>query len=101
MSQLKTTPMVTLKTGASVPESVVIVTIITMEKLMKTEPMVFYDLVEMCRDPKCKPFNEENKQRLLDLKLLGSQGVPTLTRDIVLASVSGNGSKMKMSNPIA
>lgn len=67
-----------------------------LEGMLKDRPIVFFEIVSIARDPGHKPFV---KVEHLD-NLVNEDGVMhSATRAAVLASVSGAGADLHMSNP--
>lgn len=90
---------VELKNGASEAEDVVGVAIMSIERLMRTNPIAFYELVMKCRVP-AHQFFGNTRQVLMDFALVSLNGdVHDSLRNVVLSSVSGDGLNMKLGSP--
>lgn len=72
------------------------VTMMSLEMLMDENPMAFYELVEICRDPDHSLFGN-TAEVLKDLSLLQPNGTPhDVIRDVVLHHVTGDGLTMTL-----
>jgi hypothetical protein len=70
--------------------------ITSVEILIEENPMAFYELVSICRDPDHRLFGNTAKV-LQDLNLLQPNGKPhDVTRDVVLHHVTGDGLNMAL-----
>jgi hypothetical protein len=79
-------PVVTLHTGATVPESVVRTTGLTLELLERVNPTALYELVRLAKDP-CHELFGNTGGVLAGLGLAESDGsLASTTRDVILAS---------------
>lgn len=90
---------VTLRTGKEVSKVVVRVVSISLETLMKTDPMSFYELVMVARDPEYQLFPGCGEV-LESLELVNEGTMHGITRDIVLASTEGEGLELSLVNPL-
>lgn len=70
-------------------------------RLMREDPMAFYDLVMKCRDDSYEFFSEKIKESLVDLELIQSVGGKphASIRNIVICSVVGEGLEMILVDP--
>ena len=99
--QMKT---VRLRNGSAEIGKLVPITMLSLQSLMRDKPMVFYELVEVCKDRHHKPWGNLGH----DLAEIGGveQGsdgiiVHDSIRNIVLSAVTGEGLEMGLQNPIA
>lgn len=92
---------VTLRTGHEHAAALVNITTLALRSLMARYPIAFYELVCKCRDRDHKLFGNV-AEVLSPLSLLQPDGrVHGAIREIVLASVEGDGMEMKLRSPIA
>ena len=91
---------VILKNGAEETKPLVVVMMGKLETLMKETPLVFYDLVMLCRDSTYQPFGGAGE----DLKTLGfvnSDGsVHQSIRNVVLSATNSDGMEMTLGSPV-
>jgi hypothetical protein len=90
--------MVKLKNCSEVPESMVIVTMLSLETLISTNPIAFYELVQKCRNPKHKMF-ADTEEDIKGLGLMHSGSVHECIRNIVLSAVEGDDLDMRLTSP--
>ena len=92
----------TLRTGKIVPDAIITTTIIHLKGLLRdgvAGAMMFYDIVTLARDPQYRVF-PENLRNLKAHGLLDRNGrIHTDVREVILASVVGDGLDMKLRNP--
>lgn len=89
--------MVTLRTGAEVPVPALSITRISLDELMEQDPVALVELVELARNPGYTVFSDNVTKALSDAGLLNSAGrLDNVTRDIVLASVEGDGLDIRL-----
>lgn len=89
-----------LKTGEEVPAPIVNVVMISLEALIKQNPFVFYELVQISRNPEHKLFGNTGDV-LRQLALIETNGQPCdAVRLIVLAATEGEGIELKLVQPI-
>lgn len=89
-----------LKNGTEEVESLVVVTMLSLEHLMDERPLALYDLVMMCRDSSYEPFGD-NGDHLKDLRLIDQDGsVHSSVRNIILSATDGNGMDMVLQSPV-
>jgi hypothetical protein len=92
-----------LRTGIEEAEPLVKVTVMSLRELWKSGlpgTLAVYDLVERCKNPSYNIF-KKNLETLQDLSLIDSNGnIHDSIKNIVLASVEGEGMKMKLVSPI-
>jgi hypothetical protein len=92
--------MIKLKNGATIPHPHYTATWVSINSLMNKNPIAFYELVMICRDPTHQLFGNTTI-KLQELALLDESGQPhSSTRDLVLSSVRGEGLEMSLSSPI-
>lgn len=94
---------VTLKNGAEEVKSAVGLLLVVLRDLLKENPMAFYDVVMVARDPayidRVFPIH---KMTLTGLNLLEASGnMHDTIRNIILSAVEGDGPEMTLTNPIA
>ena len=90
-----------LKNGSEEAKVLVTVTSINVNNLLKTNPIAFFELVSLCRDPQHKPFGNTS-QILADLSLMEPGGtVHQSIRNIVLSGSQGEGLDMVWTSPVA
>lgn len=90
--------MVKLKNGSTEPQASVVVFMVTLEVIAKTNPMAFYDLVQVCRGVKTVE-EIDNKAILEQLALLARGKVNPTVKNIVLSGVTGEGLELALSDP--
>jgi hypothetical protein len=91
----------TLKTGAIVPSMMVPVTRMSLDHLLGSNPIAFYELVQLCRDNTHELFGN-TRDTLRGLSLIESDGLPhDVVRQIVLSSVYGEGLGLWLTSPVA
>lgn len=90
---------VTLRTGEQHHEGLVRVTMLSLSELMKSNPIAFYEFVELCRDSEHRLFGN-TKEVLEGLHLLEGDGQPhDATREIALAATEGDGLELTLRDP--
>ena len=93
--------MVKLKNGTEEMEPLVKVTMLSIESLLSSDPIGFYELVMICRNPK-HPAWGDAPAKLARLALLQSNHQPhDSIKNIVLSAVVGDGLDMRLINPVA
>lgn len=93
--------MVKLKGGAEVARAILITVTIRLENLMAKNPIGFYELVQLARNPKHKLFGN-TRGDLANLALVDDDGIMhEEVRKVILASVEGDDLKMTLVNPVA
>lgn len=91
-----------LKNGSEEVASLVTVTMMALDGLMKANPMVLYELNEKCRNSEHKFFNKSMELVLRDLALVGVDGkVHSSVKNIVLSAITGEGLSLVLMSPIA
>lgn len=92
--------LVQLNNGDEVPRSLVNVTMMALETLFTTAPIEFFELREICRDPKHRCFGRTG-ETLRSRCLLEGNGQPhDAVRSIVLSAVEGEMLEMRLRWPI-
>ncbi len=90
---------VVLKNGATESLALVNVTRMSINQLLSSKPMAFYELVEVCRDKNHKIFGTLGDD-LIGLALLQNDGQPHGSiKNIVLSAVTGEGMDMTLEDP--
>lgn len=71
---------------------------LSLQSLIEDEPIAFYELVMLCRNPSHEPFGNTG-QKLVDRMLVEQDGQPhSSIRNIVLSATVGEGLDMKLVN---
>jgi hypothetical protein len=91
---------VVLKNGAEEAEPLVNVTFHSLSHLAEQYPIVFYELVELCRDPSHKLFGNTGEELKIRSLIQNDCSVHSSIRNIVLSSVEGEGFDMTLMNPL-
>jgi hypothetical protein len=92
---------VILKNGAEEAKPLVVMTMISLEKIMKERHLALYDLVMRCRD-RTYQFFSDNEEYLKSLNLVDRDGsIHGSIRNIVLSAAEGDGLDMVIRSPIA
>ncbi len=92
--------VVTMKNGTKEVQSLIDVTMLSLNALMKSNPIAFYEFVQICKDRNHRPFGNTGKI-LEECELLHGGQVHDSIRDIVLSAVEGTGLEMHLTDPIA
>jgi hypothetical protein len=73
---------------------------LSLQTLMDTKPLVFYDLVMVCRDSAYRPFgNARQELNALGLWMSHETAPHDSIRNVVLSAVSGDGLDMTLGSP--
>ena len=92
---------VTLKNGAVEADVMVSVTMLSLESLMKENPIAFYEAAMVSRDRGHVPFGNTGNI-LKDRSILQSDGsMHDSIRNILLSAIEGDGLDMCLVSPIA
>lgn len=92
--------IVRLKNGAEEAESLVVVTMISLDHLIATDVIAFYELVQLCKNPQHK-LSGNTGDTLRGLNLVRrDEGIHDSIRNIVLSATSGDGLDMALGSPI-
>ena len=91
----------TLKNGTVEARVVVTSTMMNLEALLTENPIAFYELVQVCRNPEHRIFSQVQVKSLEELGLLSSGKVHNSIKNVVLSAVEGNGLDMTLGNPVA
>ena len=100
---------VTLKNGAEEAKPLVVVTMMTLNRLMdEGKAMVVYELVELCKNPAHRPFGVTGDD-MVKLSLASKNQRPATNpwhvhnsiRNIVLSAIEGEGMDLCLGNPVA
>ena len=92
---------VTLKNGAVEAKPLVAVTLMSLEHLINSDPIAFYELVMVCRDKDHKPFGDTREK--LETSGLWQAHEPRpheSIRNVVLSAVTGDGLDMVLGAPV-
>ncbi len=96
--------VVTLKNGMQEVKQLVAVTTMSLRGLMAQKPIVFYELVQLCRNGDHRLFGRSGDD-LKALSLVSQHGdqwhVHDSIRNIVLSASEGEGMDLKFVNPLA
>lgn len=100
--QMSNIPQVRLHNGETVPQPVVITTMLCINKMLEGVPttLALIDLVEHCRNN--SPLPSSSFQLCTDFALILETGkVHDIVRAIILSSAQGSGLSLQFTNPIA
>jgi hypothetical protein len=76
------------------------VTLLSLDHLIKDNPIGFYELVMKCRDPQHSIWGDQ-QGKLQELSLVQPDGrVHQSIRNVVLSSVQGDGLEMVLTSPL-
>lgn len=91
---------VVLKNGAEEVESLVVVMMLSLERLIQTNPIAAYELVEVCKNHTHIPFG--NTGDVLKYSgLMESNGqIHTSVKNVVLSAFEGDGLNMHLTSPV-
>ena len=93
--------IVRLRNGAQEAEPLVRTTMMILDNLLETKPIVAYELVMKCRDKNHKLFGQSGAD-LQNLSLVDANGgVHDSVRNIILSAAEGDGLNMQFVSPIA
>ena len=92
--------IVTLKNGAEEPKPLVLATMVSLENLVQTNPIVAYELVEVCKNPDHELFGNAG-EILTKLALIENGYVHDSIRNIVLSAFEGEGFEMRLTFPVS
>jgi hypothetical protein len=109
MSQDSGNPLATvrLKNGEEVPDVVVKVLMISLTKLIGSNPIAFYELVMACRNPAEHILFGNTSEMLVQMNLIesvdeaGRARIHDTTRSIVLSASEGGEHDMRLVSPRA
>jgi hypothetical protein len=89
-----------LKNGSEEFAPLVSVTMLSLQSLLKSDPITFYELVMVCRSPDHKVW-PPSKEKLAQSSLTGVGGRPhSSVRNIILSAVTGDDAEMSLGNPV-
>jgi hypothetical protein len=101
MNAEPTTETVLLKNGAEEVMPLVATVMLVLERLVEEQPVVFYELVMVCRDPHHTPWGQTGGE-LKARELMSPDGhIHNSIRNIVLSAVEGDGLGMQLVNPMS
>ena len=89
--------MVKLESGKTVPQFLVVTTMIALDNLVENAPLEFFELVSFCRDSNYQIKHDVKSKALLLLQPDGS--VNDDVKEIVLAATEGEGLDLKLTKP--
>jgi hypothetical protein len=91
--------MVRLRNGSEEPEPLVVVTMMSLEKLMQEKPIALYELYQLCLNSGHKLFgNSEEDLGALSLVMNGQ--VHNSIRNVVLSAFTGKGLEICLVSPV-
>jgi len=97
--------MVTLRDGTQIAEPTLRAVMVNLEDFSQTEPVAFYELAEMCRDPAHVPFGNTGDKMIARGFLDRTGHVQTTVQHVVLSALRGDGDtldgSMYLGSPIA
>lgn len=96
--------IIKLRNGAEEAASLVMVTMMSFNRLVEEKPIVAYELVTLCRDPNHQLFGKTGDDlAALSLVQKSSDGyiVHNSVRNIVLSAAEGDGFDMQFVSPVA
>lgn len=94
-------PEVELKNGGRVPEPVARVLPLLLQRLAQSDPIAFYELVMLARNPKHKVWSDAIDQKLQSLAFLDAPShVQNTARQIILSAVEGESLDMRIVDPV-
>jgi hypothetical protein len=89
-----------LKNGAEEAEVLVRVVMLSLGNLMEQNPIVFYELVQLCKNREHKLFG--NTGEILEkLRLVENGEIHDSIRNVVLSAVEGDGLNIRLTSPLA
>lgn len=91
--------VVQLKNGSEEAESLVNVAMITLDNLMATQPILFYELVQKCRDKNHK-FFWQTEEKLESMNLVSGWEIHDSMVNIVLSAVEWENLDMRLTSPL-
>jgi len=92
--------VVKLKNGSEEAESLVNVAMHTLSNLMKTQPILFYELVQKCRDRDHK-FFWQTEEKLESMSLVSNWEIHDSMVNIVLSAVEWENLDMRLVSPLS
>ena len=92
--------MFILKNYSQESVSMILVSMFSLQMLMKQNPGLFAEFVELCRNPDYK-LSDTSRKNLETLNFIRNGAVNTSLRNIVLSAVEGNGLEMRLIFPVA
>ena len=92
---------VKLKNGSEEAKSLIISTMLSLDKLLGAWPIAFYDLVMRCHDRDYEWFGN-NRQVCIDLSFARPDGnIHDSIKNIILSAVVGDDLDMRLVSPVA
>ncbi len=89
-----------LRCGATEATALVSTTMMSLKLLLETEPIAFFELVEIAKDRTHQPFGNTGRV-LRDVMLLDARnGMHSSIRHVVLSAVHGEGFNLTLGNPV-
>ena len=90
--------MAKLRTGTEYPDALVTSIYLNLERVLEIDPIAFYEVVELARDPHHDLWGDT--QILQDHALVQVDGTMlNAVRDVVLASVAGDEENLRLVSP--
>lgn len=92
--------LITLRTGATVPEPIYKTTMVNLERLWGDNPIAFIELVSPARDANHQPFDNVTEV-LTERSFMANGRLHDSVRDVVLAATEGDDFDMRMVSPLS
>lgn len=92
---------VSLKNGSSEAHALVCVVVMSLERLFTSEPVAFYELVCLARDPAHELWSPQVRRTLESVSLLQGGKMHGSVRNVVLSAVVGDDLDMRLWSPLA
>lgn len=92
--------VVTLKNGSEEHKALVVTTMMSLKSLFNENPLAFYELVQICKNPSHSIFSPVQLKALESLGLVSGGIVHFSVRNIVLSAVEGEGMEMTIGSPV-
>lgn len=90
-----------LKNGAEEAKMLVGVIMLSLQELLKEKPIIFYELVQLCRNPEHELFSDVVVAELKNTNLIEVAGtVHSSIKNIVLSAVTGEGIDLFLKSPV-
>lgn len=91
---------VILKNGAEEAKGLVTVIMMSLRSLIESKPIVFYELVELCKDPTHELWGDSIND-LKELNLIELSGtIHSSIKHVVLSATAGDGMDLMLGSPI-
>lgn len=94
--------LVKLKNGSELQVKLIGAIMLSLESLLETKPIAFYELIALCKDHSHEVFTPEIMEDLKGLSLIQPNGLPhQAIQDVVLSAVIGNVMNFSLVSPVA